>query len=137
MFVRLTKAMRLRSAGALAVLLLLCALAPSAALAFGEAAAHCLTESDGAAHIHYHDIGAVGGHSHADGTDVGHDHDGAGGGVTSDNQCCGMFCVIFLPANIARADAPALPTTVAVALNQNGVLGNGPDRLYRPPIRPL
>jgi hypothetical protein len=127
MLIRLTRALRSRVASMLALLYLLCVLAPVAAFAFGDGsrAAHCLTDDNHglqSAHVHMHDGGKV--HVHEDGTS----HDG---------QCCGLVCLSALPASISQVETPVLPALVAVSANQEDVAGKIPDRLYRPPIAPL
>lgn len=127
--------MRLRSAGVLAVLYLLCVLAPSAAFAFGDGsrAAHCLTDTNVAAHVHKKSDA----HSHS------HDHGMAGDhqpsqsgedGIAAEQQCCGLFCVSSLPITLIGVNDPELPTAEPISLIAQGVQGNKPGCLYRPPI---
>lgn len=135
MFIRLTRAMRLRSAGVLAVLYLLCVLAPSAAFAFGDGtrAAHCLTDTNVTAHVHKkgdaspqsYDHGMAGDHQPGEGGDPG---------VAPDQQCCGLFCVSSLPTGLIGVSDPELPTTEPISLIAQGVQGSKPGCLYRPPI---
>ena len=137
MFIRVTKAMRSRVASMLALLYLLCVLAPVAAFAFGDGsrAAHCLTDDNHglrSVHVHVHDGKA---HVHEDGTS--HEHSKAPDGKSSDGQCCGLVCLSALPASISQVEPPVLPALVAVSANQEDVAGKPPDRLYRPPISPL
>jgi hypothetical protein len=138
MLIRLTKAMRSRVASMLALLYMLCVLAPVAAFAFGDGsrAAHCLTDDNHglrSAHVHKHEGGTV--HVHEDGTS--HEHSKAPDGKNSDGQCCGLVCLSALPASISQVETPVLPALVAVSANQEDVAGKTPDRLYRPPISPL
>jgi hypothetical protein len=147
MLIRLTRAARFRVASTLAFLYLLCVLAPAAAFAFGDGsrAAHCLTDDNHGlrpVHVHEHnghendghkhDGGGV--HVHEDGTS--HEHSKAPAGKSTDGQCCGLACLSALPAAISEVEAPALPAMVAVSADQEGIAGNPPDRLYRPPISP-
>jgi hypothetical protein len=144
MLIGLTKAMRVPAASVLALVYLLCVLAPAAAFAFGDGkrAAHCLTDDNHgltSVHVHEHD-GKV--HSHADGTvhvhedGSSHEHSQAPG-KSSDAQCCGLICLSALPADGLEVVAPILPTMIVVCANQADLAGKPPDRLYRPPISPL
>jgi hypothetical protein len=138
MLMRLTKAVRSRVASAVALLYMLCVLAPVAAFAFGDGsrAAHCITDDNHglrSAHVHTHDAGKV--HVHEDGTS--HEHSKPPDGKSSDGQCCGLVCLSALPASISEVETPSLPALVAVSDNQEDVAGRTPDRLYRPPISPL
>jgi hypothetical protein len=131
MLAQLSKGLRLKVAGVLVVLYALCLLAPAAAFAFGDAAkaAHCLTdESHGLGASHAYAKQQV----HHDGT--AHQHPGDGDGPqAASGQCCGLFCLSALAPSIglplAQLDRPAL----VPALNADGILGHGPDRLDRPP----
>jgi hypothetical protein len=144
---RLSKRFRLRAALGLAALYAFCVLAPHAALALGNAAAHCLTDDHIAAHIHTAKAEAVA-HSHGDGTvhdhgtasahddsgaTVPHQHSGADGKDHKAN-CCGLFCI----SAIALESRVALPLPLSVAAIHPGpddaLNGRGPDRLIRPPI---
>jgi hypothetical protein len=122
----------------LALLYLLCVLAPAAAFAFGDGsrAARCLTDDNHglqSAHVHMHDGGKA--HVHEDGTS--HEHSKAPDGKGSDGQCCGLVCLSALPASISQVQTPVLAALVAVSAKQEDVAGKIPDRLYRPPIAPL
>jgi hypothetical protein len=140
MFTRLTRVWRLRWAGVLAVLYLACVLAPSLAFALGDASrtTHCLT--DGSAHIH-HKKSAIDAHAHdhADGTSEHNDHQNGdpSGQPSSDQQCCGLFCVTSFTASVTDVGPPARPAAATVTITEQGVTGNGPGTLYRPPIAPL
>jgi hypothetical protein len=136
MFTRLTRAWRLRSAGILAVLYLACVLAPAAAFALGDGsrAAHCLTDTT--AHAH-HKKGADTGHSHDSGSPAEHSHDQSDNAPPADQQCCGLFCATSFPAGFIDVEPPALPVSATASIQEQGVTGNGPDTLYRPPIAHL
>ena len=136
MLTGLTKALRLRSAAFLAVMYLICVLAPSAAFAFGDEnlGAHCLTEADSGTHIHSKPD--AGGHSHAgagssNDANQAADQDRDDG---KDQQCCGLFCVSSLSANVFPVEHPLLPSSPTTLLGAQGIEGNQPERLYRPPI---
>jgi hypothetical protein len=142
MLISLTRAARFRVASAVALLYMLCVLAPAAAFAFGDGsrAAHCLTDDNHglrSAHVHEHnghehDGGKA--HVHEDGTS--HEHSKAPGGKSTEGQCCGLACLSALPATVSEVEAPALPAMIAVSAHQEDVAGKTPDRLYRPPISP-
>ena len=142
MFVRLTRAMRLWSAGFLAVLYLICVLAPSAAFAFGDGsrAAHCLTDTNVAAHVHkkaahVHKKSDAHSHSHDHGTAAGHQPSESGDdGVAANQPCCGLFCVSSLPITLIGVSDPEPPIAQPISLIAQGVQGNKPGCLYRPPI---
>jgi len=143
----LTKRFRLKAALALTVIYALCILAPYAAIAMGNGAAHCLTADMPAAHVHRAQLVS---HTHADGTThthgtpAAHKHADADGipphkhsdpdGKNHSGTCCGLFCIsaIALDADIVfavpLAHAPTLP-----GLHES-LAGRGPDRLIRPPI---
>ena len=120
----------------LAVMYLICVLAPSAAFAFGDEnlGAHCLTEADSGTHIH--SKAKADGHSHAS-TGPSNDANQAGDQDRTDGkdqQCCGLFCVSSLSANVFPVEQPLLPSSPTKFLSANGIEGNQPERLYRPPI---
>jgi len=143
----LTKRLRLRAALVLVALYALCILAPHAAMAFGNGAAHCLTEDMSAAHVHRAKAEPVS-HTHADGVvhthgdQAPHKHaDGSAPHKNSDadgknhgGTCCGLFCVsaIALDADMALA-APLAHSLNLPGLHES-LAGRGPDRLIRPPI---
>ena len=128
----------MRAAVALAALYGFCVLAPHAAFAFAQVAAHCLTEP-GVAHVHPEPVKTAQ-HVHADGAE--HDHHGSGAapehsgdeGRSHGGNCCGLFCVTALP----HEPVPALSVPPAARLVEPGALdhltGRGPDRINRPPI---
>lgn len=147
MLIRLTRAARFRVASALALLYLLCVLAPAATFAFGDGsrAAHCLTDDNQGlrpAHVHEHNGHENDGHRHDGGTlhvhedGASHEHSKAPGGKSSDGQCCGLACLSALPASLSEVVTPALPAMVAVSVDEESIAGNPPERLYRPPISP-
>ncbi|WP_315831230.1 hypothetical protein [Bradyrhizobium prioriisuperbiae] len=161
MFVRLTKAMRLR-AGLLALTYLLCVLAPSLAFAAtnGSRAAPCLTDEEhnlGIIHVHQPGDG-VSRHVHKDGQvhehrEAGHSHvsasdDSDAAKSVADRAappaeephkaagtlCCGMVCISALPATVVDMVEPAAPASVCDAENYRNLADNAPPRHYRPPI---
>lgn len=132
----LSKRFRMKAALALAVLYAACVVAPHAALAITQVAAHCLTEPQGAAHVHGPAKAAK--HVHADGAE--HDHGGAvpdehsDAGGKSSGQCCGVFCVTALP----HEPVPTLAASMIARRIGPGafylLIGHEPDRINRPPI---
>jgi hypothetical protein len=146
MLTRLNKRRRWRTALALVGLYAFCVLMPSAALAFANIAAHCLTETHGGAHVHR---AAAKTHIHADGSAHTHDRNTShvhadDGGPTShgnaddqkhEGSCCGLFCVTAIshepPAAMA---APVAVSRITLAL-ADFLSGHGPGRINRPPIR--
>src|SRR6266404_7019611 len=94
----LTKTLRVKAAIVLAVLYVLCILAPAVAFALSDnpAVAHCLTEG----HVGVHDHGSKV-HVHADGIAHQHGHDGAVP-PSGDNEksrvaaCCSLFSVVAI-----------------------------------------
>jgi hypothetical protein len=132
-----SKRFRLKAAAVLAALYAVCVLAPHAALAVTQVAAHCLTDASDAAHMHA--PSTVAKHVHADGSE--HDHGGAAperhsdaDGKTPVEACCGVFCVTALP----HEPDLALATPLAARQIEPGAFyqlaGRGPDRINRPPI---
>jgi len=147
MLARVNKRLRIRAALAVAVLYAFCALAPHAALAFGHAAAHCLT--DGAATAHVHKAKAQpASHTHADGTAHHHGgvpaHDDASNtephqhsdadGKSDTGNCCGLFCISALALEPGMAlRAPPLVATDLSSIH-DALSGHSPGRINRPPI---
>ena len=135
MFIRLTRAMRLGSAGFLAMLYLICVLVPSAAFAFGDGAraAHCFTDTNVAAHVHKKSDAHLQSHDHGMAADH-QQHESGDDGVAANQQCCGLFCVSSLPITLSGVSDPEPPTAQPIFLIAQGVQGNKPGCLYRPPI---
>jgi hypothetical protein len=145
MLTGLSKTKRLKAALVLSLLYALCILMPNAALAFGSATAHCLTEPPGAAHMHRT---AAQTHVHADGVmhthsdKASHHHGDAGtpekhsdgDGKTHNGTCCGLFCI----SAIAHEPPSAFPATLLVTRVSppldDALSGRGPARINRPPI---
>ena len=158
MFVRLTRAKRLRAGRIIALVYMLCILAPT--LSFALPGAHavflCLTDANhvpGVMHLH---AGTPVAHRHAD----GHVHDHAmahsqaspsdsvaaikastaseqspsRGSHSSDGQCCGLMCLSAIPATLVEIVPPSVPTACKEVERFREVADNGPSRRYRPPI---
>lgn len=155
MFVRLTRAGRLGAGRLLALVYLLCVMAPGLSFAFNDEprAAH---NDLGMVHLHHdepvqhvHNDGHVHGHSVGAQSLLGQmgsesDLKPAAMSETSapdkasqaplDAKCCGLVCLSALPASVIDIVKPAAPTSVCSIENYRNVADNAPPRLYRPPI---
>jgi hypothetical protein len=149
---------RLRAGWLIALIYLLCVLAPtlSFALPGSQAVAPCLIDAShvpGTVHVHAEARTQL---VHKDGH--GHDHSGAHSHVSydgdqrsmsialngksvpekaphlSDGQCCGLMCVTALPATLIDIVKPSAPTALCEVEGYRKVTDNAPPRLYRPPI---
>ena len=128
MFVRLTRTKRWRAGWLLALAYVFCVLAPGASFAFtGGGHAH----DHSGIHAHFgksdscSDIETVGAETPVP---ANGQHDVLGA------QCCGMMCVIALPATVMMIVNPIALTSACASENDRGVVDNTPSRLYRPPI---
>lgn len=146
MLARLTNPIRIRAGWLLALVYLLCVLAPAAALAAGNDAP-CLeaetgmatmiqadsmqAELDSVATLHIHQAGS---HDHgALHTDDNHAHHHHGGKI-SPGPCCAMLCLSAVPADLPAIAKPSLPISVLVSASFRPLRGEAPPLLYRPPI---
>jgi hypothetical protein len=158
MLMKLTRLKRVRAGWIVAVIYLLCVLAPTISFAMpgSKAIAPCLTDANhvpGTVHLHNE---APTPHIHQDG--YGHDHSGTHSHVRPDSdhrsismalnakpvpekaphssgqQCCGLMCITALPAQLANIMKPAVPTAVCEFERSRKAIDNAPPRLYRPPI---
>src|SRR3954449_1693811 len=135
MLTAFSKRFRIKAALALALLYGFCILAPDAAIALTNNAAHCL-EDVVAEHSHEH-LAALHTHIHADGTIHQHSdhHEHSGSGKKSDSEsCCGLFSIaaIAQEPGLAVAERPSSLTHVT---GLDYILaGRGPGRINRPPI---
>jgi hypothetical protein len=156
MIIGLTRTRRLRAGWFVALIYLLCVLAPtiSYALPGAHALAPCLTDENhvpGMVHVHnemsmqhVHKDGRVhdhsGGHSHANFN--GDDRSMALNAKSvpekvphsSEGQCCGLMCVTALPATLIDIAKPSAPVALCEVEGYRKVTDNAPSRLYRPPI---
>ena len=155
MIVGLTRKRRVGAGWFVALIYLLCVLAPplSFALPGSRAITPCLTEAahPGVVHVrnemptahihrdgHVHDHANV--HSHASSGDQ--DSSMAQNGKSApekaphshDGQCCGLTCVTALPATLTDIVKPDAPTALCEIEGSRKVTDNAPPRLYRPPI---
>ena len=158
MFVRLTRAKRLRAGRIIALVYMLCILAPtlSFALPGSQAVSPCLTDANhvpGMMHVHAE---APAAHLHADGHvhdhAMAHSHASPADGIapiktsvapeqspskglhSSDGQCCGLMCLSALPATLVEIVTPSVPTASQEVEGYLEVADKGPSRHYRPPI---
>jgi|ERR1700687_1437376 len=157
MFVRLTRAKRSGAGRFVALVYLLCVLAPtlSFALPGSRAVSPCLTEAahePGVVHMHtdapmQHVRIGDRLHDHAN----AHFHESSGNDPSastdvynrpvrekaphsSDGQCCGLMCVTALPVTLIDIVEPFAPTALCEVEGYRKVTDNAPPRLYRPPI---
>jgi hypothetical protein len=149
---------RLRAGWLVALIYLLCVLAPtiSFALPGSQAVAPCLIDASHVSgmvhvrteaptrHVHNDSLGHdhSGGHSHAISDDAHRSMSMALNGKpvrekaphSSDGQCCGLMCVTALPAAVIDIVKPSAPTALPEVEGCRKVTDNAPPRLYRPPI---
>lgn len=160
MLVRLTRKRRLKAGWLVALVYMLCILAPTLSYALpGEhAPAHCLTMEGMSGSMHMHDEAVQPMHAHLDGQQ--HDHASAqpasmsdaadmmtmsddmdGDGMpakkaphTTSGQCCALMCVTAMPASLVDFAMPPMPTLVRIATSYRATADNAPAVQYRPPI---
>lgn len=117
-----------------AVLYAACILAPQTAIAVGQAAAHCVGQSEAG---HHH---AVDGDAHAHAGDADHHHADTAPPTSAPPEsdghagmCCGVFCLTGLA--VSPVVAPAVPGDAGrVAADRDRSMdGRGADRIIRPP----
>jgi|SRR5215211_580776 len=136
MLTSLTRRKRAKAGWFVALLYLLCVLAPGVALALGNPAPWLPTEIGSAAkHEHSgptHGAGAL--HEHtdhqADVDNAKHTHDGK----TSPGPCCAMLCLSAIPADLPAIGKPSLPMSLCASESYQRLPGKAPPLLYRPPI---
>ena len=146
MLVRLRRAKRLRAGRLVALVYLLCVLAPtlSFALPGSKAVSPCLAVAEhvpGMMHVHAA--------SHVDTDEHMHDHAMAHpsvqaptvpeqmpskGSHSSDGKCCGLMCLSALPATLVEIVRPSVPRTSSRVDGYREVADSGPSERYRPPI---
>ncbi|MBR2119599.1 MAG: hypothetical protein V4458_07820 [Pseudomonadota bacterium] len=161
MFVHLTKAKRLRAGWLLALVYLLCVVAPGFSFALSDGSRTALCPMDGShqfgimqvhqsgvrtlqdvqrdGHVHAHPAG----YSHFSMSDTSDDPISIAGetSVPTDDhhkssgmQCCGMICVSALPAALVEIGKPSQPMSRSVSETYQHLAGNASSRHYRPPI---
>lgn len=161
MLVRLTSVKRLRAGWLIALVYLLCVLAPglSFALSDGSRPAPCLTDANhelGIIHVHQFSD-STSQHFHSDGH--AHQHPGErshfsasdksdGSALIADEtpapatdhhkssgtKCCGMVCISALPATVLEISEPSPPKSHSASEIYRHLADNAPPRHYRPPI---
>jgi hypothetical protein len=156
MFLRLTKARRLRAGLLVALVYMLCILAPTLSFAFpgSHAVSPCLTDANhvpGMMYVHAESSPAhlhADGHTHDHATAHSHASDGIAsikasappeqtpskGSHSTDGQCCGLMCLSALPATLVQIVTPSVLTASQEVEGYLEVADNGPSRHYRPPI---
>lgn len=154
MFVRLSRANRLRAGRLVALVYLLCVLAPtlSFALPGSQALSPCLTEAehmpgmmhargatahvhaDGQSHVHVMShAGAAGDESSAQSTTAPEPLP-AKGSHSSHGGCCGLMCLSALPATLVEVATPSAPMSSQEIERSREIAEKGPSERYRPPI---
>jgi hypothetical protein len=157
MIICFSRTRRLRAGWIVALIYLLCILAPTIffALPGSQAVAPCLIDAShapGVVHVHnevpaqhvHKDIQMrdhSGAYSHANSGD-GHSISRALNATSvpekaphsSDGQCCGLMCATALPAMLIDIVKPAAPVALCEVESYRMVTDNAPPRLYRPPI---
>lgn len=158
MFVRLSRANRLRAGRLVALVYLLCVLAPTLSFAMpgSQAVSPCLAEAEhvpGMMNVHARGATA---HVHADGQShdhaMAHSHAGAAGdepsaqSATAPEQlpakgshsshggCCGLMCLSALPGTLVEVVTPSAPMSSQEVERYREIADKGPSERYRPPI---
>jgi hypothetical protein len=158
MIIGLTRMKRVKAGWFVALIYLLCVLAPtlSFALPGSRAVTPCLTEAahgprivhiDGDApiqHVHndgrMHDHAAAHAHAISEGDQRSNSVALNGKSVpekaphSHDGQCCGLTCVSALPVTLNDIVKPSAPVALCEVEGYRKVTDNAPPRLYRPPI---
>ena len=156
MIIGLTRTRRVGAGWFVALIYLLCVLAPtlSFALPGSRAVTPCLTEAaHGRGIVHMHTDAPIqhvridghvrdhaNVHSHANSGDQDRSMALHGKSVpekaphSSDGQCCGLMCVTALPATLIDIVKPSAPTALCEVEGYRTVTDNAPPLLYRPPI---
>ena len=136
MFTLLTRTRRYKAGLAVALAYLFCVLGPGLAYAVGgnQIPAPCFGDDHMMPVMHMHHDGHqhAGHHHEADETANHRSHDH--GDKASPGPCCAMICVSGLPASLAKDLTPSGPMSICPPEAFQSVVGQGPTRLYRPPI---
>jgi hypothetical protein len=155
---RLSRSVRCRAGRTVALIYLLCVLAPSFAFAFGAGglSEHCLFDDGPVAALPYHlDVASSETRAHSFNHLHAHDHGGAshhhdasmhkadessravphsGHHAPIDLQCCGMLSIPAMPAAVTEVVTPSTPQAFLVPEAGRHLVENPPALLYRPPI---
>jgi hypothetical protein len=158
MLVGLTRNRRRKAGWFVALIYLLCVLAPTISYALpgehsvapclagdGHMSGMMLMQSDATAMQHVHSDGHDHGHSAAHGSAVSDDDHATKVASndeqspekaphSSDGRCCGLMCVSALPATLIDIATPSVPKAVCQVEGYRKVTDDAPSRLYRPPI---
>ena len=157
MLSRLNRPKRLGAGWLIALIYLLCVLAPTISFAIPglHAVAPCLIDASHAAGMVHVHTEVPTRHVHND--SQGHDPSGDSHAISngdrrsmslalnpksvpekapqsSDGQCCGLMCVTALPAMLIDVVKPSAPVALCEVEGCRKVTDNAPPRLYRPPI---
>jgi hypothetical protein len=136
MFRLLTRTRRYKAGLLVALAYLLCVLGPGLAYAIGgnQIAAPCFGNDHMMPVMHmHHDGHHQASQQHAADETANHrSHDH--GDKASPGPCCAMICVSGLPASLAKDLTPSRPISICPPEAFQSVAGQGPARLYRPPI---
>jgi hypothetical protein len=158
----LTRHMRRRVGRLVALVYIICVIAPPVSLAFtdGAVAAHCLSEDHHApavTHVHTAAADAAKPHDHATHEHAMHDHAMAGHAghdhamPTAEQKpadpsdtnkqdhkivggCCGLFCMTTATADMGVAIGIAPRGSILQPVLEPATVGHEPDRIDRPPI---
>jgi hypothetical protein len=160
MLVRLTRNRRMKAGWIVALVYLLCVMAPALSYALpGEHAVPCMSMgglTSGAMQMHDEAVQPM--HAHLDGQM--HDHSPAHAMAMSDDepssmvssfmesdevpahkgphstggQCCAQMCVSAMPASLYDIAMPPMPTVVRIVTAYRAAADNAPAVHYRPPI---
>jgi hypothetical protein len=144
MFKWLTKAKRRRAGWLIALSYLLCVLGPGLAYAIGgdRFAAPCFDDDHALIAVHTSDTRNASGETDGDHdrhARASHSHEANGNFDHRSHQhshglCCAMICTSGLPANASRDIAPSQSVSICALEPFLRITGQGPARLYRPPI---
>ena len=148
MLVRLARDQRKKAGWIVALVYLLCIMAPtlSYAMPVKQAVSDCMTiEGVAAGSMHMHDLSAPTITAHVD--EAAHDHAQAQPAAMSDadspskkgphttsGQCCALMCIGAMPAPLMEIASPSAPTVVRITTSYRATADNAPDVHYRPPI---
>ncbi|MBX9826039.1 MAG: hypothetical protein K2Y27_13715 [Xanthobacteraceae bacterium] len=107
-------------------------LAPTAAVAFSYAEAHCLTKNNhGTGYSHVHEDGVI--HTHDGGGSPSTDAPDGDGHAKAKGKYCGLFCLPALAASVNDDSAPVSRPHDVVSSSGDALVGGVSARLYRPP----
>jgi hypothetical protein len=137
MFVRLTRSSRASAGWLVALLYLVCVLAPGAALALGGPAPWLPAEIEQAAEHQHDHTGHGTSHQHgsehaahqADSDGAKHKHDSK----NSPGPCCAMLGLSAMTADVPAIAQPMEPRSIRISESIRSLHGTTPPLLDRPP----